>query len=148
MGLLRFDLMHFAICCDYKPMGATEWNVVVWLGMVPTDSCIWTLGSLLVVLFGEVLELSGTWSLAGESTLLGTGWRVCSLFPLSGLLCCPRAAVVQAAGLRLLPPCYPAIMDSSPLEPSGKISFLPEAAPGCGVYHMCAHCSFYKVLEL
>ena len=100
------------------------------------------------MLFGEVLDLSGTWSLAGGSTVLRTGSESVQLLLFSGLGLLPCADVGKAAGLGLLPPCRPALMDSSCLESPGKISCLPEAAPGRGVYHMCSHCSFHKVLEL
>lgn len=41
MGFESWAQLIFALWFDYKPMWHREWNVVVWIKMVPTSSYIW-----------------------------------------------------------------------------------------------------------
>lgn len=63
---------------DWVP-GSKMWRLE--LGVLPTGSGIWTLGLLVVVLFGEVMESHGR-----GSTSLGTSFESLRLCPTSSLL--------------------------------------------------------------
>lgn len=55
-GYFWSGLHEICILCNHEPMGAREYNVVIWLRNYPIDSSIWTFGpQLLVTVFREVI---------------------------------------------------------------------------------------------
>lgn len=110
----------FCVMIWGEPVGARGWNVI-WMRTVSVDSCIWTLSTQLVVLFGEVVEPLGVRALLEEAHHWEWVLRVQNLTPLSLCSLIPVSAWrCYLSGLcsSWLLPCLPHRMDL----PSGTLT--------------------------